>query len=335
MKLKKETFGQTDRRVSELCLSTSNFSRYASHEESFAILDCFREAGGNFIQTGGICPGVSLGDGFLGIPEEVLGRWLRRQRVDRSSIIIATRFALTRPVIGGLATYTELIRHCVEDSIRRIDCGYLDFLVAEWTDALVPIAESIAAFEAVIASRKVTHVIPANFPIARVIEGLAAALDEPATIAGLQLDYSLAAPLALKGGAARLSADYELGVIARSPPGGGHLARHGIGNALGAWRDRVTSVYRPAIAAGSIWPVLSTIARRRRFSPAQIALSWVLSHPQITSVVVSVSTVNELRELFAAWRLQLSSEEIARLSGRPIRRMAPSSRPKINLIEQL
>ena len=62
MKLKKNKFGRTAYRVSELCLSTSNFSRYASQEESFAILDAFRETGGNFIQTSGICPGVNLGD---------------------------------------------------------------------------------------------------------------------------------------------------------------------------------------------------------------------------------------------------------------------------------
>ena len=85
MKLKKEKFGGTDYRISELALSTSNFSRYASQEESFAILDAFREAGGNLIQTSGICPGVNLGDGFLGMPEELLGRWLKLRRVDRAT----------------------------------------------------------------------------------------------------------------------------------------------------------------------------------------------------------------------------------------------------------
>src|SRR6187397_1098627 len=100
MKLKKHKFGRTHLRVSELCLGTSNFARYADQEESFAILDAFREAGGNFFQTSGICPGVSLGDGFLGMPEELLGRWLRDRKVNRGSFVIATRLALTRPIIG-------------------------------------------------------------------------------------------------------------------------------------------------------------------------------------------------------------------------------------------
>ena len=293
MKLKKEKFGRTDYRISELALSTSNFSRYASQEESFAILDAFREAGGNLIQTSGICPGVNLGDGFLGMPEELLGRWLKLRRVDRASVTIATRIALTRPVIGGLATYSELIRQCAEDSIRRIGCGDLDFLIVEWTDAIAPVAESMAAFEAVIGSGAVRHIVPANFPIPHVLEGFAATRNESLTIAGLQIDYSLARRLALEGGAARLSADHGLGLIARSPLAGGHLASRGLRTGFGALRHRGAGDRHAALAAEGLWPALSSIARGRHHSPAQVALSWVLAHPQITSVLVSVRSVSD------------------------------------------
>jgi len=325
MKLKKKKFGRTDYRLSELCLSASNFSRYANRNESFAILDCFQESGGNLIQTSGICPGVNLGDGFLGLPEELLGRWLKFRHVDRASILIATRFAFTRPVIGGVDTYTELIRCCVEDSIRRIDCGYLDFLVVEWTDAILPVEESMAAFEAVIDSGRVGRVVPANFPSTHVIEGLAAARNESQTIVGLQLDFSLATPLALENGAASLGTDHDLAIIARSPLAGGHLACRQLTSRLGALRNRGVSDRQASVAAQALWPVLSTIAHRRHCSPAQVALSWVLAHPKITSVLVSVSSVNQLRELLATTRLQLASDDMARLGGR-IFHSAPAER---------
>ena len=320
MKVKKEKFGPTDYHVSELCLSTSNFSRYASQQESFAILDAFREAGGNFIQTSGLCPGVNLGDGFLGLPEELLGRWLRLRRIERGSVIIATRIALTRPVIGGLATYTELIRQCAADSIRRIGCDYLDFLVVDWTDSVAPVAESVAAFEALIATDGVRHIVPANFPIAHLLDGFAAARGASHTIAGLQLDYSLVTRLAFEGGMAKLSADHGVGVIVRSPLAGGHLASRGLSNKLGALRNRGARDRHAAIAANRIWPALSAVARARHRSPAQVALSWVLAHPQVTSVLVSVSTVEQLRLLLAATRLHLASEDLARLDRRPVRR---------------
>jgi len=320
MKLKKEKFGRTDYRVSRLCLSTSNFSRYTSQEESLAILDSFREAGGNFVQTSGICPGVNLGDGFLGMPEEVLGRWLKLRRVERASIIIATRIAFTRPVIGGLVTYTELVRQCAQDSIRRMGCDYLDFLVVEWTDDIAPVAESIAVFEAVVASGEARHVVPANFLTTRVIEALAASRGEPRTIAGLQLDYSLATRLAFEGGVAKVSADYGLAVIARAPLAGGHLASRRLSRGIGVLRHRGTGDRHAAIAADGIWPALSSIALARRRSPAQVALSWVLAHPHITSVLVSVSSVDQVHELLAATRLQLSGEDMTRLGRHPVRR---------------
>lgn len=320
MKLIKRRFGRTDYRVSELSLSTSNLSRYASHEESFSILDAFREAGGNFIQTSGICPGVNLGDGFLGMPEELLGRWLKLRRIERTNVVIATRIALTRPVIGGLATYIKLIRQCAEDSILRTGCGYLDFLIVEWTEGIAPVAQSIAAIEAVIASGAVRYIVPANFPSARLLEGFAATRRESRTIAGLQIDYSLATRLDFEGGMAKLSADHGLGVIARSPLAGGHLVNRRLAGGLGALRYRSARDRHPAIAAESIRPTLCAIERARRRSPAQVALSYALAHPQITSVLVSVNSVDQFRELFAAMRLRLASNDIGRLGTPPARR---------------
>lgn len=321
MKMKRLKFGRTDNRVSELCLSTSNLTRYAGHEESFAILDAFQAAGGNFVQTSGISPGVNLGDGFLGMPEELLGRWLKLRRIARPDIVIATRIALMRPVIGGLAAYTELIRQCAADSIRRMGCDYLDFLVIEWTDGIAPVAESMAAFEAVIASGEVRHVVPANFAIRHLLEGLAAVRREPRAIAGAQGDYSLATRLAFEGGIAKLSADHGLGVIARSPLAGGYLASRRFSAGLGALRNRGIRDVHAAIAAEGIWPALSSIARRQGRSPAQIALSWVLAHPQITSVLISVRSVEQLRELLAATRLKLSADDDSRLGRTPLRPM--------------
>lgn len=320
MKLKKEKFGQTEYRISELCLSTSNFARYADREESFAMLDAFRDAGGNFVQTSGICPGVNLGDGLLGMPEEVLGRWLEQRRVPRENIVVATRIALTRPVVGGLQTYAELIRRCAGDSIRRIGCGYLDFLVVEWTDAIAPVSETIAAFETVVASGDIRHVVPANFPSWRVLESLGSARSEPRTLAGLELDYSLAVRSAFEAGAAKICADHGLGVIARAPLAGGYLASRRFTDSMGALRPRGLTDRHAAMAAEGIWPVLAATARARRRSPAQVALAWVLTHAQITSALVSVRSANQLRELLGAARLELTIGEIDRLGGRAARR---------------
>ncbi|MFD0589354.1 aldo/keto reductase [Paenibacillus sp. GCM10027627] len=47
--------GKTGLRVSELCLGAMTFGRETTDEDSFAIMDRFVEAGGNFINTAGGC----------------------------------------------------------------------------------------------------------------------------------------------------------------------------------------------------------------------------------------------------------------------------------------
>lgn len=70
--------------------------RLDAAQESFELLDAFREAGGNFVQTSGICPGINLGDGFPGSPEQKLGRWLLPRRIRRVSFTSSLVSAATR-----------------------------------------------------------------------------------------------------------------------------------------------------------------------------------------------------------------------------------------------
>jgi aryl-alcohol dehydrogenase-like predicted oxidoreductase len=70
-------------RVSELCLGAMTFGREkeATEDESIQMMDRFLAAGGNFIDTANVYSN--------GISEEIIGRWLKRQR--RSDLVIATK----------------------------------------------------------------------------------------------------------------------------------------------------------------------------------------------------------------------------------------------------
>ena len=73
--------GKTGLKVSELCLGAMTFGRESSEETSRQIINHFVEAGGNFIDTADVYS--------RGGSEEVVGRWLAKQR--RSDFIIATK----------------------------------------------------------------------------------------------------------------------------------------------------------------------------------------------------------------------------------------------------
>ncbi|MDD2763831.1 MAG: aldo/keto reductase [Opitutaceae bacterium] len=309
--MKPHRFGRTGLPVSELCLGTSNFARCANREETFAMLDAFRAAGGNMVQSSGLCPGASLGDGLLGLPEEFLGHWLASRAVPRREIVIATRIALARPVVGGNVTYRELMQGCVHDSLRRIGTDHLDFLVIEWTEAVLPLDESMAVFDAVIRSGAARHLVAAHFPSGRLAGALPTRSPHRA-IDGVQLDYSLVYRPLFEASAAKLCRDYNLGFIARSPLAGGHLVAQPPSQ-LGSFQCRSSNDPDAAAQARLVWPVLSTVARTHGKSPAQVALAWVLAQPAVTSVLISVRFLDQLRDLIAATRITLTPEESRRL----------------------
>lgn len=297
--------------VSELCLGTSTFARYTDLKETFALLDAFRGVGGNFLQTSGICPGASLGDGFLGLPEDFFGRWLKSRGVRRDEIVIATRMGFARPFSGGAQAYGELMLACAQDSLRRLGVEQLDFLVIEWSEALLPLNESLAAIDAVVRGGAARHAIIAHFPPEHLDTTWQC---QSPLLAGVQLDYSLVYRSLFENGPATFCRQRGLGFMARSPLAGGHLVARPPPQ-LGSFRWRSADDPAVAMSAHTVWPALRVVARAHDCAPAQVALAWVLNRANVTSTLVSVRSALQLDELIAATGLLLPVGEAARLEA--------------------
>lgn len=273
------------------------------------MLDAFRAAGGNLVQTSGQCPGAGLGDGLLGLPEEFLGRWMKARAVPRAELVIGTRIGVARPVVGGANAFRQAISDCVRDSLRRMGVAHLDLLLVEWTGDLLPIEESMDGLDALVRRGVVRHVVGAHFPsehLAAACRWRAAALD------GVQVDYSLIYRARFERDAAELCATHGLGFIARSPLAGGYLVSRPP-RRFGSFPCRTLDDPATALAAESVWPVLSLVAQVYGCTPSQIALAWVLAQPSVNSVLISARDLWQLRELIDAASLPLSSESRSRL----------------------
>jgi aryl-alcohol dehydrogenase-like predicted oxidoreductase len=55
------------------------------------------------------------------------------------------------------------------------------------------------------------------------------------------------------------------------------------------------------------------IAERHRVSVAQVALAWLLSRPQVSTVIIGAKTPDQLKDNLAASRLELSAEDLTAL----------------------
>src|ERR1700719_2160096 len=90
----------TDLDVFPLALGGNVFGWTANQEESFAVLDAYAAAGGNFIDTADMysswVPGNSGGES-----ETIIGRWMK-SRGNRNKIVIATKVGKL-PRLPGLS----------------------------------------------------------------------------------------------------------------------------------------------------------------------------------------------------------------------------------------
>src|SRR5277367_6395186 len=109
------TISSTDLDVYPLALGGNVFGWTASEKESFAVLDAYVAAGGNFIDTADVysawAPGHSGGES-----ETILGNWLAQSK-KRDQTVIATKVGM-HPRLKGLGAKT--IRVAAENSLKRL-----------------------------------------------------------------------------------------------------------------------------------------------------------------------------------------------------------------------
>jgi aryl-alcohol dehydrogenase-like predicted oxidoreductase len=312
--IKQRTLGRTGLNVSELCLGTMNFGWKTDERRSFAILDAYREAGGNFVQATAHCPALVIAAASTTFSEEVVGRWWQSRAIPRHQLVLATRLSIGRPPVG--VPFVKFVRDCFRESLCRLRTTYVDILIFEWNKDLLPIRETLEVFDVLVRAGLVRYIGAANFPVWRVADALGRAyLRNQCRMETLQSDYSLMTRAHFEPEAMSLCQEQRLGFIARSPLAGGFLAR-------GRWAGDLTSSSRSdwlqrrfgnAYGEAGLAAV-SDVAARHEASSAQVALSWVLHNPNVTTAMIGVHSPAQLNELVGSSGLQLSDVDLAQLA---------------------
>src|SRR5260370_2543073 len=139
----------------------------ADEKTSFAVLDAYAAAGGNFVDTADVysawVPGNSGGES-----ETIIGRWLST-RGNRGEMIVATKVGM-HPKFSGLSPTT--IRTALEESLRRLQTDYIDLYFAHQDDENTPLEETLRAFDQLVQNGKVRYVAASNYSPARLQEAL-------------------------------------------------------------------------------------------------------------------------------------------------------------------
>ena len=301
------TLGGSDLGTPRLALGGNVFGWTASGEEAFAILDRFDAAGGTMIDTADVysswVPGHQGGES-----ETLLGEWLKR-RGRRDDVLIATKVGYD----AGLSA--ETIAAAAEDSLRRLGT-HIDLYYAHKDDAGTPLAETLAAFDRLVKAGKVRWIGASNYSAARLAEALDLSEREGlARYEVLQPEYNLLVRDRFEGELQQLCMDRVVGVLPYFGLAAGFLT--------GKYRseqDKAKSVRGSRMDAYMndrgfrVLADLDEVAAEAGATPAQVALAWLAAQPGVTAPIASATSRAQLDELLGVLTLELSGEQLERLT---------------------
>ncbi|MFE9444709.1 aldo/keto reductase [Streptomyces sp. NPDC006602] len=314
----------TRREVSVLALGAMLFGSRTEEETSFAVLDRYVEAGGNFIDTSDNYAFWTDG-GQGGQSEELLGRW-RHSRGIGEEIVIATKLG-ARPLAPGTSYVdnpeglsAKVIRESAERSRERLGVQKLDLLYAHIEDHSVPLRETVEGFAELVAEGTAGLLGVSNHAAWRVerARAIAAAAGLPG-YEMLQYEHSYLRPrtdvpgdLFPDGSLGHAGADL-LGYL-RAEPGLTLVAYSPLLKGAYVRPDRLLPDYdhpgTPARLKG-----LREVAQETGATLNQVVLAWQMGGELPIIPLVGVSSVAQLEENLAAVDLDLTEDQRNRLDS--------------------
>jgi aryl-alcohol dehydrogenase-like predicted oxidoreductase len=278
----------------------NNFGGRIDETRTEQVINAALEQGINFFDTADM-----YADGRS---EELLGRFLV-DRGRRGDVIIATKFGNDMPGQGRGAR-PEYVRLALEASLKRLHTDYVDLYQLHLPDPEVPIAETLGALDELTKVGKVREIGCSNFSAHQIKEAQAAAARHggSARFVSVQNEYSL------------LHRDPEEGVL-------DECERQGIaflpffplmsGLLTGKYRKggsipegtRVAKFerYRKLLSDENLDKVEALIkfAESRGHTILELAISWLLSHRVVSSVIAGATSAEQIRANVssAGWKL--------------------------------
>jgi len=300
------THGPTVSAMGLGCMGMAEFYGTRDDEESVRTIHAALDAGIDFLDTADMYgPHTN---------ELLVGKALAERR---GQALVATKFGIVRdpadPSKRGVCGRADYVRSSCEGSLRRLGVETIDLYYQHRVDPATPIEDTVGAMAALVKEGKVRWI------------GLSEASPETIRrastvhpIAALQSEYSL---FSRDAEAAVLPACRELGIgfVAYAPLGRGFLSgkyRSPADFPEGDYRRTAPRFQGENFAKNlALVAKVADLARRRKATPAQVALAWVLSRGRTVVPIFGTKSRDRLQENIDAADVVLTKADLAELEA--------------------
>lgn len=307
--------GRTGVKVSPLCLGAMNFGGRGNsdHDDCVRIIHRALDAGINFIDTADV---YSKGES-----EEIVGKALADGR--REDVVLATKAhgPMGEDVNHRGNSRRWLVRE-VENSLRRLGTDHIDLYQIHRPDPDTHIDETLAALTDLIRDGKIRYAGCSTFPAHEIAEShWVAERRNREPFVCEQPPYSILTR-AVEADVLPTARKYEMGVIPWSPLSGGWLSgkyRRGrdTTDALRASREGMAGRFDPGAPKNTnkldAIESLVEVADQAGITLVELALSFVLSHPAVTSPIIGPRTMDHLESQIGAAAIKLDTATLDRI----------------------
>jgi aryl-alcohol dehydrogenase-like predicted oxidoreductase len=251
-----------------------------------------------------------------GSAEINFGRIMREDlRPYRDELIISTKAGYDMwPGPYGDHGSRKYLLASLDQSLRRMGLEYVDIFYSHRFDPDTPLEETMSALETAVRSGKALYAGISSYSAERTTDALALLRQMGIRLLIHQPSYSMLNRW-IEGGLLEVLGREGVGCIAFSPLAQGMLTGKYLGGVPAGSRASLNgSLSSDQLAPATLAHVraLNEIARSRGQTLAQMALSWVLRDPRVTSALIGASSVAQLEEnLAAAARTDFSDEDLA------------------------
>jgi aryl-alcohol dehydrogenase-like predicted oxidoreductase len=319
--MKSRNLGTSGLKVSAVGLGCNNLGGRLDRDGTMKLIPAAIDLGITLFDTADAYP-----VGKSGLSETLLGEALGARRKE---VVIATKFGnVMRPDDPMCGSSRHWIMRAVEDSLRRLNTDWIDLYQVHFPDAETPIDETLRALDDLVRQGKVRYIGCSNFASWQIATARAVARERGVNgFASDQDEYSLLVREVEREIIPATKAS-GMGFLPYFPLASGFLTGKYRRNAPlpdGA-RITVAKVFQDNFLTDENWGIverLEDFCQTRGHTLLELAFSWLLANPVVSSVIAGATKIEQIKANVAAADWALTADDLAAID-----RISPLPRTK-------